>query len=330
MVSLVAGPLDASTPWLHVEMGDKMKGDLEDLARLGRFGVRFTRTLLCRNRAVIVILSSRMRHYLALHDLSLPDVQLIPNGVDTVRFRPPDLGVMAGARAKQSQEGQTRAGARKAPDRHKAQPLHIEPASTGQESIQEKREQVVVCVSRLSYEKGIDVLLQAWRLVYEQCPQAKLLLVGDGPLHSRCEQMAQALNITTGVEFMGLQSDVPAQLHRGSIAVLPSRREGMPNAVLEAMACGLPCVAARVSGSEDIISHGVNGLLVEPEDYEGMAQALLTLLRDPHLTRRYGYAARRTIEERYSLEYVTDEYVELYSRITGHKLQARQDIPVSG
>jgi len=223
------------------------------------------------------------RRDLARDDFSLPDVQLIPNGVDTVRFRPAPAGGNS-----------------------------------------EKRGQVVVCVSRLSYEKGIDVLLQAWRLVYEQCPQAKLILVGDGPLHSQCEQMVQALGITASVEFTGLQGDVPAQLHRGSIAVLPSRREGMPNAVLEAMACGLPCAAARVSGSEDIIAHGVNGLLVEPEDYEGMAQALLTLLGDPDLTRRYGYAARRTIEERYSLEHVTDEYVELYSRITGHRLQARQ------
>jgi glycosyltransferase involved in cell wall biosynthesis len=95
----------------------------------------------------------------------------------------------------------------------------------------------------------------------------------------------------------------------------------MPNAVLEAMACGLPCVATRVSGSEDIIRHGVNGLLVESEDYQAMAQALLALLRDPALARQFGRVARATMEKHYSLERVTDIYVELYRSITGRRWQ---------
>ena len=98
----------------------------------------------------------------------------------------------------------------------------------------------------------------------------------------------------------------------------------MPNALLEAMACGLACVARRVSGSEEIIEHGVNGLLVEPEDYQGMAQALLTLLRDPVLIREYGRAARETIERHYSIEQVIDRYVELYQSVTGCSYQTRE------
>ena len=179
----------------------------------------------------------------------------------------------------------------------------------------DERAQVVVCVSGLRYEKGIDVLLQAWHLVHKQAPQARLIIVGDGSLQNQLTCMADALDIATCVEFTGLQSDIPAQLRRGSLAVLPSRWEGMPNAVLEAMACGLPCVATRVSGSEDIIQHGANGLLVEPEDYQGMAQALLTLLNDPLLVQKYGHAARQTIERHYSLEHIIDRYVELYQRI---------------
>jgi len=81
------------------------------------------------------------------------------------------------------------------------------------------------------------------------------------------------------------------------------------------MACGLPCIATRVSGSEDLITHGINGLLVEPEDYGGLAQALLTLLRDPLLAQRYAQAARATIEKHFSLDQVADKYVELYRQM---------------
>jgi glycosyltransferase involved in cell wall biosynthesis len=88
---------------------------------------------------------------------------------------------------------------------------------------------------------------------------------------------------------------------------------------LEAMACGLPCVATRVSGSEDIIQNGVNGLLVESEDYQGMALALLTLLRDSTLSLKYGYAARTTIEQHYSLQQTMDAFIGLYQRVIGFK-----------
>ncbi len=189
----------------------------------------------------------------------------------------------------------------------------------------DERAEVVICVSGMRYEKGIDVLLHAWRLVHQQAPQARLIIVGRGSLQAQLEQMAEVLGIAESVEFTGVQSDVRGQLYRGSIAVLPSRWEGMPNAVLEAMACGMPCVATRVSGSEDIIQHGVNGLLVESEDYEGMAQALLTLLRDPLLVQKYGRAARETIERHYSLEQVMDRYVDLYQSITNHLYQDEED-----
>src|SRR6266567_3679617 len=188
--------------------------------------------------------------------------------------------------------------------------------------------QVVICVSRLSYEKGIDALLQAWNLVLKQSPQARLIIVGKGDLRPQLEYMASALGIAERVEFAGLQEDIPAQLQRAHIAVLPSRVEGMPVALLEAMACGLACVATRVSGSEDIIEHGVNGLLVETEDYQGMARELLTLLHDPALARQYGRAARATIENHYSLEQITSMYIALYERmIHRRKADSREEKP---
>lgn len=192
---------------------------------------------------------------------------------------------------------------------------HFYPAP-GDASVDE-RMRTVVCISRLSYQKGIDVLLQAWKLVQEQLPQAQLIIVGSGDLQPQLSRMARELGIVESVEFAGLQSDVRAQFRRGGVAVLPSRCEGMSNALLEAMACGLPCIATRVSGSEDLITHGINGLLVEPEDYGGLAQALLTLLRDPLLAQRYAQAARATIENHFSLDEVADKYVELYRQMVG-------------
>jgi glycosyltransferase involved in cell wall biosynthesis len=177
------------------------------------------------------------------------------------------------------------------------------------------RARTVVCVSRLVYTKGVDVLLRAWPAVHAQVPDARLIIVGTGPLRDQLERYAETVSIASVVEFAGAQSDVSAYLYRGSVAVLPSRFEGMPNAVLEAMACGLPCVATRVSGSEDIIQPGVNGLLVEPEDYQGLARALLILLQNPTLAQEYGRAARVTVEQQYSLPQITDRYVALYTML---------------
>lgn len=278
--SLLAGPLDATTPWLQVSGRLLIGGDLANLERLGKPLVRFTRSLLQSMHAVLVVISSRMKGYLAARDFYLPDIQLIPNGVDAARFNATDLDI----------------------------------------SFQE-REQVIICISRLSYEKGIDVLLQAWSIVLKQSPQSRLIIVGKGDLRPQLECMASALGIADCVEFAGLQEDIPAQLHRAAVAVLPSRVEGMPVALLEAMACGLACVATRVSGSEDIIEHGVNGLLVEPEDYQGMAQELLALLHDPALVQQYGRAARTTVEKRYSLEQVTNMYIALYEQMI-HRREA--------
>jgi glycosyltransferase involved in cell wall biosynthesis len=289
--ALLAGALDANAPWLQVDKRNGREGDLEALESLGEPVVRFTRALLQRIDAVVVILSSRTKHYLAAHGFDRLDVELIPNGVDTTLFRP--LGVDTAAPASLTHEG--------------------------------GRADTVVCVSGLRYEKGIDVLLQAWYLLQKRASQARLIIVGKGPLQDQLEHMAEELGITASVEFAGLQSNVSGQLCRGGVAVLPSRFEGMPNALLEAMACGLACVATRVSGCEDAIQHGVNGLLVEPEDYQGMAQALLTLLRDPVLARKHGEAARATIEKHFALEHITDRYVELYQRLVARRSEVADE-----
>jgi glycosyltransferase involved in cell wall biosynthesis len=286
--SLLAGPLDPTTPWLQVNGLTWIDGDMESLLRLGKPAVWLTHSLLKRNSSQIIILSSRMKQYLSSKNFLLPSTCFIPNGVDRRIYYP-----------LQSQQ------------------------------IDKTHEHTVVCISRLRYEKGIDVLLQAWRLVQQHDPLARLIIVGGGPLKQQFLSMTEALGIAGSVEFAGIQNDVAGQVRRGGLAVLPSRWEGMPNALLEAMACGLPCVATRVSGSEDIIEHGVNGLLVDVEDYHALADALLTLLHNPVLTSQYGRAALATIEQRYSLDHITDLYLDLYQNILKQHLHPEQTQPDS-
>jgi glycosyltransferase involved in cell wall biosynthesis len=256
---------------------DRSRGDLEALESLGKPIVRLTRYLLRRPQVVLVVLSERMRRDLVAHGFRLAGVQVIPNGVDLTRFRPANPG-----------------------------------------SPPARPDGLVLYIGRLMFQKGVDVLLTAWRGVQEQLPEsqrARLVIVGDGPGRAQLECLTASLGIAESVTFVGEQSDIAAWLLRSTAAVLPSRWEGMPNALLEAMASGLPCVATRVSGSEEMIQHRVNGLLVEPEDHVALTEALLTVLLDPALGGRYGCAARATVVERYSLDHVMSVYLDLYHHL---------------
>jgi glycosyltransferase involved in cell wall biosynthesis len=272
---LVAGELDPNTPWLRIEDVASSNGDFEALRRLGRPLTRFTRWLLQRTDAVILYPSRRIEQCLAEHDLLLSGARISPFGVDIERF---------GAAADNTFDG---------------------------------RAKTVMCVAMLRYQKGVDALLQAWRLVHSECPDARLIIVGNSSAGTEAVQagllrLATALDLMDTVEFADLRSDTPAQLHRGAIFILPSRWEGMPNALLEAMSCGLACIGTRVSGTEDLIQHEVNGLLVEVDDYQGMAHALLRLLKHPELIRKLGEAARQTIEQQYASDRIFATRLDLY------------------
>ena len=180
---------------------------------------------------------------------------------------------------------------------------------------QEKGGATVLCIAKLRHQKGIDILLLAWRSLVEQMPEARLVIVGDGPLYTSLRELADDLGIAASVEFVGLCTDVPARLRRARIAVLPSRWEGMPNVLLEAMSAGLACVATRVSGSEELLGQDERGLLVEPGDSAGLAAALLRLLGDSELVRCYGEAARRHVVQHYAFSSVMRRHIELYAEL---------------
>jgi glycosyltransferase involved in cell wall biosynthesis len=141
-------------------------------------------------------------------------------------------------------------------------------------------------VGRLEPQKGLGDLLEAWPLVRAANPRAVLRLVGAGPLEARARA-------TAGVEVLGARphDEIPAHMHRASLFVLPSWAEGMPNVVLEALACGRPVVATRVGGIPDALDDDLAGTLVSPRDPRALADAITRRLAQPsdaHEVARFG------------------------------------------
>jgi glycosyltransferase involved in cell wall biosynthesis len=179
-------------------------------------------------------------------------------------------------------------------------------------------EPAVLALGSLAPKKGFDVLLHAFRLVHRRLPGARLTLAGDGPEGPRLRELARALGIGAAVEFPGLVTGEAkaALLDRARLCVSSSRREPFSNANLEAMAAGRPVVATRVGGNVEIVEDEVTGLLVEPEDAEGMAKAILRLLEDPRLAAVLGRASRQRAE-RFAWEGMVDRYEALYRELAG-------------
>lgn len=187
----------------------------------------------------------------------------------------------------------------------------------GQRPLPWPGDKMVLCSARLSFEKGHDVLLRAWRSVVDQHIRARLVLAGDGPLTPYLHAMADELRLGDTVSFVGKTDEVAALLQQAYCAVSASRGEGMSNSVLEALASGAPVVATRVSGSDDLIVDGQNGLLVAPEDEWALAEALVRILRDERLAYGLAAQARPSVEDSYDIEAVTRAYLALYEQVLG-------------
>lgn len=174
---------------------------------------------------------------------------------------------------------------------------------------------IVIYSGRLIKCKGVDVLLEAWSRVAKLHSDARLLILGDGPLRVELEDMAARYGILQSVTFWGFASNVRDLLNAADLYVLPSLHEGMPNSLLEAMACGLPVVATRIGGVADFVVDGKNGVLVEPGDASGLAAGIERLLQNTEFSEQLANNAYETIKSAYSLDYIALRYVGLYNRM---------------
>jgi sugar transferase (PEP-CTERM/EpsH1 system associated) len=167
-------------------------------------------------------------------------------------------------------------------------------------------------IARLAPVKDIGTLLKAMQIVLRECPDTLLQVVGDGPERDKLEKMAVDLGVGNKVEFSGFRRDIPEILSGIDIFTLTSLSEGTSITILEAMAAGIPVVATRVGGNPALIEEGVNGFLVSADHQEGLAQALLRLVRDESLRKRIGAINRKKAEEEHSIQSMTARYEKLY------------------
>jgi sugar transferase (PEP-CTERM/EpsH1 system associated) len=170
-------------------------------------------------------------------------------------------------------------------------------------------------VGRLDPVKNQASLLQACADLSTRFPGLRLTVIGDGPLRASLEAQSAALGITGLVTFTGARSDTPDLMRGFDVFVLPSINEGISNTILEAMATGLPVVAARVGGNPELVQDGLTGRLYDPADPRALEQALLPYLTDPALRLAHGKAARDRVVQNFSLDAMVNRYSALYDEL---------------
>lgn len=209
-------------------------------------------------------------------------IMVVPNGVDCSLFRPPSL--------EEKQKAQSRLG---------LQPDKV----------------VIVSVANLLPVKGHHHLLEAVAATPSTIRERiYLLLAGEGPLRPALEKQAEALKLSGIVRFLGRQDrrGVAETLRAADIFVLASLWEGLPNAILEAMACGLPVIATDVGGIPELIQNNKNGLLVQPQDTATLTQSILKMLQDIESRRLIGDKGRERALSNFSLEAMITKTEEIY------------------
>lgn len=204
-------------------------------------------------------------------------IRQIPNGVDTNQFVP--LEVEQRARLKRLMI-----------------PNHAD-------------KKIVLFVGRLFPKKRVSVLIQA---VARQSSDVMLVVVGDGVLLSDLEEQVRLGNLEDRVIFTGSQGRVHRYYQIADVFVLPSRNEGMPNSLLEAMSAGVPCIGSDIPSITSIIQNAENGFVFPLDDVEQLTEKLRILCEDEEMQKRFSQYARKTIESDYSFTHVVERYSQLY------------------
>jgi len=167
---------------------------------------------------------------------------------------------------------------------------------------------------RLSDQKGITYLLKAMPEILKTHPHTTVVIAGDGDLRADLEQEAKTLGISNNVVFCGTRKDIPELLQLFDIYALPSKWEGLPMIILEAMASDCAVVATDVGGNGTAIIDGKTGLLIEPENVKALTAALNRLLTDKNLRKQLAGNARQRFDAIFSAETMTRKYEQLYLR----------------
>jgi glycosyltransferase involved in cell wall biosynthesis len=280
---------------LQCEVAGEMSGGIytwgsawdRSAARGAVRGAVWARNLLFRDADAFVTISAETHAEFLAAGLDPDRVHCIPHGVDAERFQPATPGERAALRARLGLPSDAR---------------------------------LVTFTGRLLRGKGLEVLVDALADLTPRVPGARLVLVGCGrgqalDVEDALRAQVAARSQTQHVVFAGRVENVPDWLRASDAFAFPSFFEAMPLAVLEAAACGLPCIASRVGGVPDVIEDGVSGWLVEPGDRQGLASALEQALTWPEVAARYGAAARAAIVERFAFGRSVERYRTLFEEL---------------
>lgn len=177
---------------------------------------------------------------------------------------------------------------------------------------------VILYAGRLRSRKAVAVLVAALPRVLAALPACRLVIVGGGEQSARVAAAVHARGLTGHVELAGAlpRAAAVARLAEADVFCLPSTYEGLPLAILEAMAAGLPVVATAVAGNSEAVEDGVSGLLVPPESAAALAEALISLLLDPARRQQMGEAGRRRVAERFAIERVVERHLALLRQLS--------------
>lgn len=245
----------------------------------GFFKRRFLRRMFpCWGEMVIAISEPVKEHLIKDFRVEEKNIMVIHNGIEADRFRALDF--KSGVRSKKE--------------------LGLGDGA------------VIGIVARLSDVKGHIYLIEAMKIVLNNDPSAQLLIVGEGKEKENLRKKTDGLGITKSVFFIPDVPDTIAALAAIDIFVMPSLKEGLGLALMEAMAAGLPVIGSNVGGIKSLIQDGLNGILVEPADSKGLAEAILKLLKDSKKRESLGGAAQKFIAKSFSLERMIIDTEKVY------------------
>ena len=246
--------------------------------------------------AIIAVSEPLARVLTETHGLPADKVRALPNGVDAELFSP-------------------------GPSR-----VPLSAWGIGQDSL------IIGHVARLAPVKNQPLLLEAFARVVQQRPNARLVVVGDGPERELLERRIAELGLTATAHLIGEHRDVPGLLRSFTVFVLPSKAEGTSMSVLEAMAAGVPVIATAVGGTPALLDGGRCGQLIAANDVGALADAIVSLLDDHERRRTYAIAARQRVMQYYDEQAVADQYESLYmGAVTAPgRRAARLELPCAG
>ena len=171
---------------------------------------------------------------------------------------------------------------------------------------------LIAAIGRMVWQKGFEYLIEAIPAITKTFPKAKILVVGDGPLRKSLEALSEELRVKDNVIFTGFRSDIKEMLAAIDILVIPSILEGFPMITLEAMAMAKPIIATRIDGIVEQISDGEEGILVPSGDPDALAKAIIKVLTDTKSGKTIGLAARKKVEQEFSVEKMVAETEKVY------------------